>query len=359
MKLPVKMKLLAIGAAIITLCSCDKKVMTESLVASDGSIERTIMYEQDTSVISENIFGIGSASGWTASIAAIDIPENDNVKRSNNTKYRVTMKKHYRSVDEANAELASPSPKTFRMESKFDKSFRWFYTYTTYSDTYKALNKFENVPRDSFFTREDIGFVERLPAEGSQISKADSIYLDQLTEKVGTYFTIALFDKHFELVVNAARERQLSRNWIDSLYQYKGLMYTKVMKDEVEPENEQTFMIPLIQSLNIGFPLEILQASYTKAAAALQPSINFMTTVGGEMHFQHRIQMPGEIVTSNADSLALNAVVWNPMTVKFMLTDYTMNVESRTMNVWAVATTAAIVALTAWLWSRRKRPYPG
>jgi hypothetical protein len=356
MKVTELIRTLAFLSVVIALTSCDKRVVTETAVADDGSIDRTIVYEQDTSAIVENIFGIGSNNGWTANIERVEELPNDQVKRTNNNAtYRVTMKKHYSSVTEANNELNANSPSRFRIESSYEKNFRWFYTYTQYADTYKALNRFENFPRDSFFTKEDLSFIDRLPSEGHHISKADSIYLDHLTEKVGTYFTVALYEKHFDLAVKAAREAKLEQRWIDSLQQYKGAMYSKIMKDEFEPENEQAFMIPLINSMNIGFPTAALQDSYLKAANDMQPVINFMTAVAGEMHFQHRIHMPGEIVDSNADSLRGSTVVWNPMTIKFMLNDFTMKAESRTINYWAILVTAVVIGITAWLWSRNKR----
>jgi hypothetical protein len=336
--------------AIVLLAGCDKRVTIESVVSPEGAIDRTISYEQDTSVIENNLFGITEGNGWQIQIEKTTIPETSTVKRSQNRKYQVVAKKHFSSAQDANKEQINDS--SFSVRSSFQKQFRWFYTYTKYVDTYGSLNRFAHFPQEDYFSKEDFDFIHRMPAEGEKISKADSIYLDRLSEKIGDYFTAALFEEHFAITIEAARKNTIDQNWLDSLQSHKGEMFSILTKDD-DKFTDDAFMMQLIQSIIDGFPIEQIRADYLNSYAALKPRVEFMTTVAAEMHFEHRIVMPGEIVSTNADSTNRATATWKPMVLKFMLQDYSMEAESRTMNYWTVAVTAAFVLLTALLWFRR------
>src|SRR5690606_40986778 len=64
-----------------------------------------------------------------------------------------------------------------------------------------------------------------------------------------------------------------------------------------------------------------------------------------EAEYHHSIEMPWEIVSTNADSVSHNSVYWNPRVVKFLLADYEMYAESRKINYWAFGVTLLCVGI--------------
>lgn len=353
------LKLLVESSALIItismLMSCEQKVTVESIVHPDGAIDRTlILTEVDSNFVQNNMFGITPNDGWKTTME-ISVPSQDeNVSKNSEKKYIIRFNKHFASTEEANKAMNSPNDTIFKINSAFDKEFHWFYTYLKYSDTYLSINRFRHFPKEEYFTKEDYDFINRMPADGKSISKGDSVYLDLLTEKVGEYFSKALFEEHFVILLEAIEKNKIDRRWVDSLQRYKGMMYSTLSKNEKEKEMDEAFMIPLLQELNIGFPVNEIAPEYLQKYPALKSRVNFMTQNGAEVKFTHHIKMPWKIITANADSINGTSLFWRPMNIKFMLNDFTMSAESRKLNYWAVLISALVVVGTiAVLISRR------
>ena len=78
-----------------------------------------------------------------------------------------------------------------------------------------------------------------------------------------------------------------------------------------------------------------LNPEQKRARIAGMRAAGFASTAGNGKYV-HRIDMPGEVVNSNADSVAANVAYWQPSATKFLLKDYKMVVESRQLNSWTV-----------------------
>src|SRR6267142_7081160 len=202
---------LIVLALLLVLSSCEQKIKVASVVHPDGSIDRSIVLsDADSDKIDRNIFGASIAKGWETSIEAVQ--HKGEADKDSKKKITISFRKHFASTTAANAEMNADSDTLFRIRSVFEKRFRWFYTYLTYSDTYISLNHFRKVPQEDYFTREDYAFIERLPAEGQSISRADSLYLSALNTKIFDQFaTRALFEEYFEVLVQVAQKNKLGQ----------------------------------------------------------------------------------------------------------------------------------------------------
>src|SRR5882762_9964961 len=87
-----------------------------------------------------------------------------------------------------NKDLDNTTDSLFHVHSSFEKKYRWFYTYIKYSEKIRPINRFKLVSPKDYFNQEDSAFIQRLPAEGKSISKADSVYLDLLNQKITDHF---------------------------------------------------------------------------------------------------------------------------------------------------------------------------
>jgi len=341
---------------VLSFMGCEQKISIESAVEEDGAIDRTIIFtEVDSAKVTQNIFGIRAGNGWTADIELFG-RRDDSVARKD-VKYNITFRKHFNSVSEANDEFNSSVDSLFHIRSSFEKKFRWFYTYIYYSDTYASINRFKY--SGEFFTPEDYAFINRLPAEGRSISKADSIYLENLTEKVyGQYVLLAMFEEHFQIVLQAAEKNGVGKQWIDSLHRHKSKMYSYIVKhaDDDDDAFSKAFMIHLMDTLDIPFPVEKIKKDYQALYRELLPRWNFMITTSQEATFTHAIKLPWDIVDTNADSVSSSAVYWKPPMMKFSLRDYTMYVTARKLNYWTVVVSLVVVMVAILGLIRRRKP---
>lgn len=339
-KLPLQILSLLL---ILTLASCEFDVATETTVYPDGSLDKTIVVEKtDSANYIFNVFG------WERSIikkAQEDTAKTDSVQYDAFTSFH----KKFASAEDANADLSVVSDTILQVTSKFEKKFRWFYTYIRYSETYHKLNKMKLDPED-YFTREDYAFIDRLPAEGQKIAKADELYLNLLHDKIFSKYGEDVMQEEFLTLAGIVVTAQPAR---DSLKKHKTDLRAALEKlndrGGVDQNNMllaalDSFKIPIDQSKVAEF--QIAQKKFWK-------KIGFISTVD-DGKFVNRINLPWDVVNTNADSVSGNTLIWSPPTIKFLLKDYTMYGECRKLNWWAVIASLGVIGLTGYLFIRKR-----
>jgi hypothetical protein len=322
------------------MSACDRDITMRSTVYEDGSIDRTIaLYDADTVNVRKNIFDINEAKGWATSIEPV-------LKRKRNEKddqkNNITFEKHFASVADANLEMNRQIDTLFSIRSTFEKKSRWFYTYLEYTDTYVSLNRFQAIPKENYFTQEDYAFIDRLPSEGKPITKADSIFLSRLNEKIfEVYGARTIFEELYSKLVLTMQENKLDPKWEDSLYRKKEEIY----RSFVDTGSSESYQMLAAADL-LEIPLQPdARATYLKRSAEVEKRIEFVSDAySGKYH--HIIRMPWPVVETNADSVNNQELHWTPPVIKFLLNDYTMTARSRKLNVWAMVISGGVILLT-------------
>ena len=344
----------AIFCTLICLTACERNISTGSTVYEDGSLDRTIVLssDADSEIASHNIMGVNKERGWKTVIEpAVPVEEEKDLK------YNVTFTKHFKSVDEANTEMNSDTDTLFQIRSSIKNRNRWFFTYMEYSDTYVSLDRFKTIPQEDYFTKEDYAFIDRLPAEGSRITKSDSLYLERLNEKIfDLYGARTIFEALFGDMLSVMREHKVPANWTDSLLRKKENIYQQFGKEFSLTDADlldDADLLPVADRMKIPLPLEA-QEAIQKKKAEIEKRLGFIYWAYSSKYL-HSITMPWAVVSSNADSARNNTLYWNPPAIKFLLQDYTMTAHARKVNVWQVSISAMLVLATLGLFIFRKR----
>lgn len=328
---------------MLLLASCDHHFTSNTVVYPDGSLDKTFVLEQNEK--NTRLLQLDSAKGWSITVTT---PEQDTVSKSE--RRILTYRKHFGSVAEANEELAAPVDTLFQIESNFDKRFRWFYTYTRYSETYKAINRMR-YPIDDYLTPEDYTFINRLPAEGTRIPRADSIRLESLNSVIfDVYGLTAYVEEHLEIAFRVMKQQNLDKRWTDSLGVHRASILNKVLKAKDVDDN---FMLSTLDSLKFPLDYALAKKQYGELEKDLERRTSFITTAHSGT-YMNTITMPGTIAFSNADSVAGSLAVWKPPVTRFLVNDYTMYAECRELNTWMVAATFILIGFTIFLFLRRK-----
>jgi hypothetical protein len=340
-------------AAAIGFSSCEHKVYTETTVHDDGTLDKTIVVESEDST--ENFFGLNKEKGWEMTLTE------DTAKRAMKEKpgRLLIFRKSFPSAEKANEELAVKNDTLFQITSKFEKRFKWFYTYLYYSDTYHCINRMD-YPVDDYVTQEDYAFIDRLPAEGKPISKADSLYLDYLHNKLFDVYALrAIYERQYKIHERLLVEAGLEEKWQDTLSKHKESIFQWLLKNKDTGEDfvlnsGDHFLFNAMDSLGIPFSAEKMRSRYEELFLQEDAKTNF-SNKATEGKYTHVINMPWQVVRTNADSLSGNRLQWNPSSMKFTLKDYTMYAESRKANYWAFALSAIVIAMTFYLFLARKK----
>lgn len=336
---------------LLVISGCDHDVMTGTAVHADGSLDRTVvLYDADSDKVSGNFMGATEAGGWTTAMETGSKSKSENSKQD---ELNITFTRHFASVDDANREMDNETDTLFRIFSSFEKKNRWFYTYMEYSDTYRRLDRFRGVPKENYFTREDYAFIDRLPAEGKPVTKADSLYLARLNEKIfDLYGARTIFEELFSGMLSTLDEYRVAPVWRDSLLRQKEIIF-KSFVDGGNSKEVKDELLAVIDHYKIPLPDAGRQRIVGKSAK-MERRMEFVSNAYSAK-FRHRIFMPWRVISTNADSVSGRELFWNPPVTKFLLNDYTMTARARKMNVWAVVISAAVVVLTIGLFFFRKK----
>jgi hypothetical protein len=207
-------------------------------------------------------------------------------------------------------------------------------------------------PVDDFVTQEDYAFIERLPAEGKTISKADSLFLDNLHNKLfDVYGLRAIYERHYKIDERLLKEAGLEERWLDTLKKHKESIFRWLLKNQDVGDD---FLFNAMDSLGIPFPAEKMRSRYDEYYQFEDAKTNFSNNAS-EGKYTHVINMPWAVVRTNADSVSGNRLQWNPSSMKFILKDYTMYAESRKANYWAFAVSAFVIVITVSLFLRKSK----
>lgn len=337
------LNLAAVIALSTLLMSCENPIRMETKVHEDGSLDKTIVLEKtDSLAMFHNYFNVSEANGWA-------MQTEKTPAGADKGKYKLQFNKQFLSAAAMNSELDISSDTLFRIHSTFSKSFRWFYTYIRYSETIRPIDRLKMVKADDYFNQEDKAFIKRLPGEGTAISKADSLFLQQLNEKIyDQYANQGLFNEQFALVTEVVKMNTSDQKWIDTLNKKKDFIF-KQFKDM---DDDSLFVIKLADALHIPLPKEKAMNDFNLLGKDMKSRIGFMG-IAQNGKYVNMIEMPWAVVGSNADSAAGNNLYWKPLATKFAIQEYDMFAESRKLNWWAVGVSVLILGLTGYLFMKR------
>lgn len=220
--------------AMLLLTACDNPMVFHTKVNEDGSLDRTLVLDKTDSMNvrpERNIFGIGEEKGWAVKITQ----PSDSAVKSDKNKIRIEFRKHFVDADAMNAELDLSTDTLFRVNARFEKNFRWFYTYIRYSETIRPVQRFKMVDPNDFFNQEDESFIRRLPAEGKHISLADSVYLLMLNEKISDHFgNMGIFKETYQILEEVVKNNLPDKRWLDALQKNEEYIYKRIERDKGE-----------------------------------------------------------------------------------------------------------------------------
>lgn len=333
--------------AVFLLTACENPMRFETKVHENGSLDKTIVLEKtDSSGIKNNIFGINQEKGWNVNVQKLPA---DNSKEKSTPEFKIEFQKSFASANAINVELDAASDSLFHVHVQFEKKFRWFYTYIRYTETIRPINRFIMVSTEDYFNQEDNAFINRLPGEGKGISKADSLYLQILNEKISDQFAnMGIFKEEYKIMEEVIKRSSLEKKWLDTLYKNQEFIYNHIDKMKGEPD----FAEKMADSLKIPLPKPQSSKDFKEISKDLNARLHFMG-FARDGKYVNVIEMPWTVTDSNADSVAENKLYWRPLVTKFIFKDYTMFAESKKLNLWAVVVSMVVVGVTVFAFRRK------
>jgi hypothetical protein len=310
-------------------------ITTTSKVNSDGSIVRTITFTGDSVEVYTGNFPVELDSSWSKSVTKIQGQQNN---------FTLTAARTFHTVDEMNSVLKGTFGKTLQYRFELDKSFRWFFTVYKYRETNIPFDQFTALPITDFLSGAEIEWLTRMMSpdgEKKELStRGDSLALESITPRIQEGEWRNIFEAVFNAFLDGVRTLNspsltptMVRSLKDSLYKHS----TKA----IDKKN--------IDTLRIIFAGVLKNTAVHKAWQAngagfdeIKRKIEFEQRTNSNKYVTS-VVMPGIITGSNAGKIEGNVATWRDFKDYTRHIEYTMWVESRQVNWWAVILGLAIV----------------
>lgn len=337
---------------VTLLTACEQHYILITQVNSDGSCIRQCQTTTSdtaflTGEITKNPFPFRLTSEWQLSVY-------DSVRRSplpwplkkeqlTGQSLTVIASKKFPSVRELNDNFHyDHSPwEEIKPYIHLKKSFRWFYTYYSFRETYPQFPAQKiPVPLEMYLTpREQQQWFQSDPSAYTGMNGCE-IYeqLNKIQEKVEIWTNHNLFALEYAAIQEIARtvDNPYSSRMSqvrDSIFKLNNNQYA-IDTTHIPSLLDQYFRTNYFSGLQRQYhrQLDSLCEQKLELTALLNPQ------------FRYELILPGKIVSSNAPYYENDRLIWKLNAWRFLTEDYVLTAESRQVNLWAILLTFLFVA---------------
>lgn len=315
----------------------------KTTVSDDGSCERTIAVTADSGQVPRTMLPLPADAAWAIRWE----------KREGKGGFLWTASKHFPGLEALAAEKAMlEQPGKIRIDVEAGRSFRWFYTYVRYRETYRRFTPLNRVPPGEVMTGEEIRRFtsgEGGDSLGTKVQEWKTRnYIDFFLHTLDTLMTAKSSPP-----VPAEQVRSAWRAVTHTLTSGKGI--EEVLAGFVPGAGKKDLFRDSSRTLS-PTGSEAMRRIFVKAmgtpSARLLPleqawdrAVRYAEQTseeepGGE--FENVLMLPGLFLETNAGSLKGNTAVWSFKRDQIELADYVMEAESRVVNTWAFIVSGAV-----------------
>lgn len=310
------------------LLSACLDITSTSTVNSNGSIVRTIAFTGDSTEVYAGKFPLQLDSTWSKNITKSK--EKDKI-------YTLTASRTFRDVEEMNKVLGGTFSWTLQYRFELDKSFRWFFTVYRYGETNIPFAQYTSIPMTDFASSAEIEWLSKMMFHDDPrkelTTRGDSLAFESIVPRVQEWE----WRNRFGAVFSA---------FLDGVTLLNNPLLTTAMvgplKDSLYRCSARAIDKRKIDTLRIIFAGVLRNPLAEKAWQANSQGID---EVKRRIEFEHKtnsdkyatnVVMPGLITGSNARKIEGNTATWEDFGDYTHNFEYTMWVESRQVNWWAV-----------------------
>jgi hypothetical protein len=351
---------------LIALASGCLEYTVTTRIMPDGSIERIILVEGDSSSIFHGSLPVPSDSTWEITFGHRDKTAADS--SSGNT-FFYKARKVYRNYHDLNKEINADSTSNGKIKRfvKVEKRFRWFYTFYRYSETYNKIFPFGRHPVSEFLNDEELEIVHAADDElyyssefdklilkkdtlsGPLLSHKDSIRMHELKKgiekKYNNWIKINLYDDFYdvlkEALINTGKFNllQIDKNR-EVFFAYLDTSINKLDDFYTILDSSSTILLQLSSAYYNMDILKLREANKTGFDKFY--SKQSKTLIGFDDSYTNNAVMPGVVIATNSTIINGNIATWKLEAGNFFEKDYTLWVESRKINKGIIFLTGAI-----------------
>ena len=323
--------------------------LVKTTINADGTCERSITLNPDSKQIPNTSFPLPINGSWDTSWT-----------KTNDSKYLITFTKRFKDLEEMSREYVTPADSMkIRLDLRVRKTFRWFYTYYDYAETYGRFTEFTLIDPREVLTEEEIDRLTYGDTSQTLKNKNEEWVARNCFEAFYRRFAqgaAALRDTTLTPETLAAHKEELFR----LLTGYAGP--GEKLQDPEDILKQQSsyrgtaakmFSDKGVTDVGVNAFAEIAARTFkSEAVWNLKKSIrtgwqDLMRMFEGKgkagESFTNSVVLPGILLETNAREVKGSAASWKFSIDQLQLQDFAMRARSRVVNEWAIAITGVIV----------------
>jgi hypothetical protein len=311
------------------------EIETTTKVHSDGRLTRTVVFSGDSSDFTKiglRIFGLDS--GWTV--------VSDSSARKGERK--LTLQREFDDAESASRALAAIPLEREGITLRLEKRFRWFTSVYRYEESWQKGYVFDRIPLSSYLSPEEIEMFHtgELKGPDSLLTEGQKRHRADLEKRGEEWFDRNSFEEIFAAFLEGVRSVQDPRLTPESVLAAKESLFTAM--------GGSWGSGPTPSGTIIGkFAGVLKDPAVPRAWEAAKPQLEKYDRA---VDFMQRLQapgysvgviMPGIITNTNGSALEGTTVRWKDIKDNVFFEGYTMWVESRVINWWAIIVSAVVL----------------
>jgi hypothetical protein len=308
-------------------------INTTTEIKDDGTIVRTITFTGDSAEVYAGKFPVELDSLWTKTTV-----------NAGDKKVTLTATRTFLNADELNKAVAGRFGATLQYRVSLEKSFQWFFTVYRYEETNLPFAQFTAIPIKDYLSQEEIDWFKTKVLAGDlkegKKSVEDSLIVERISPRAEEWTTRNRFEPFYLTFLSgvaAINDPSLTTSAVESL---KDSLYRHSAR-AVEKGNFDTLRTIFRHLLKNPAAERAWRAS-APAFEEIKRKLEFEQSIGTH-NYVTSVVMPGLITGSNARTIEDNKATWKDFLGTVSYFEYTMWVESRRVNWWAVIVAGGVV----------------
>ena len=354
-------------SAMMLLASCSNDVQLTTVVNEDGSCEREICFRASEQMLkNEDSLHLGNGLGidakWTKtwgikgsderhpypmSSATYDSIKAFAQKNWNNVEdtVRVYASRKYENVSDLHTDIKALNGEQ-SSKASLDKSFKWFYTDYTFTETFERDNSLYPLPVTDYATTDEVSFWctgQPNLTEGCSPYEAKSVLDDIESKMVRWFFLNYIYIQmdaiaaNYDLAVGASMDK-------DAFIASRKDFLAQIPSNDILQSCDNCAVLFRdyyhTEAYNSFFDDE---SDVYKKAHTYKPLADIENSIaGGECSYS--LVMPGEVTDTGCGLLSEEgAIIYKLDMSRLIPGKYVITATSRVTNIWAFGVTALVI----------------
>lgn len=233
-------------------------------------------------------------------------------------------------------------------QERLEKHFRWFYTYYTYTCDFQELPYKGPVPLDKYLTKHEQALLfQGNMTEYRGMNGAELYFeLEDIEQKFQEWFYHTQFELSYQ-VVECFLQKEGNTDYLTEMKEQKEEVFkgdgNRRKGDECSPD----YICRLLDTrYETTVFTDLCKRNEEQMKHLYDEKCQIMELFGCQIKFE--LEMPGTLISVNTTLSEENKWVWKVDAYRLLAGNYTLQAESRVMNVWAFCVTGLLILLAGY-----------